>query len=79
MNNIARSSTSYSLCLYARGTTTILNRLRFCVYVSPFYTVQAKEESEERKEENLLIFFLDPISDAVTLTVLHGWANTLSR
>ena len=44
-----------------------------------FYTVQAKEESENRKEENLLIFFLDPISDAVTLTVLHGWANTLSR
>ena len=68
------------LCLYARGTTTILNRLRFCVCVCPlFYTVQAKEESENRKEENLLIFFLDPISDAVTLTVLHGWANTLSR
>ena len=49
-----------------------------CVCVPFFYTVQAKEESENRKEENLLIFFLDPISDAVTLTVLHGWANTLS-
>lgn len=34
---------------------------------------------KEKKEENLLIFVRDPISDAVTLTVLHGDRDAYSN